>query len=49
MIEMTSIMMKRHILISGTGRAGTTFLVQLFTALGFDTGFDLNRDNPHPN
>lgn len=29
------------ILISGTGRAGTTMLVQLFTALGFNTGYDL--------
>lgn len=28
-----------HILISGTGRAGTTLLVKYFTALGFDTGF----------
>lgn len=41
--------MKRHILISGTGRAGTTFLVQLFTALGFDTGFNLSRDKALPN
>jgi len=31
-----------HILIGGTGRAGTTLLVQWFTALGFDTGFDLD-------
>jgi hypothetical protein len=30
---------KRHIIITGTGRAGTTFLIQLFTSLGFDTGF----------
>jgi hypothetical protein len=30
------------ILISGTGRAGTTFLIKLFTFLGFDTGFDKN-------
>jgi hypothetical protein len=28
-----------HIIISGTGRAGTTFLIQLLTCLGFDTGF----------
>jgi hypothetical protein len=34
---------KRHILIAGTGRAGTTLLVQLFTALGFDTGFTLDE------
>src|SRR2546426_1129889 len=32
-------MSKHHIIISGTGRAGTTFLVHLFTELGFDTGF----------
>ncbi|MCC6942011.1 MAG: hypothetical protein IT551_10450 [Novosphingobium sp.] len=29
-----------RIYISGTGRAGTTFLVQLLTELGLDTGFD---------
>lgn len=28
-----------HILIGGTGRCGTTLLVQLFTLLNFDTGF----------
>jgi hypothetical protein len=28
-----------QIIITGTGRAGTTYLVQLFSALGFDTGF----------
>jgi hypothetical protein len=32
-------MAKHHIVITGTGRAGTTFLMQLFTALGLDTGF----------
>jgi hypothetical protein len=32
-------MTRRHIIISGTGRAGTTFLVQLLTELGLDTGF----------
>jgi hypothetical protein len=30
---------KHHVIISGTGRAGTTFLVQLLTALSLDTGF----------
>jgi hypothetical protein len=30
---------KHHLIISGTGRAGTTFLVQLLTELGLDTGF----------
>lgn len=28
-----------HIIISGIGRSGTTFLIKLFTELGFDTGF----------
>jgi hypothetical protein len=32
-------MAKHHIIISGTGRTGTTFLVQLLTVLGLDTGF----------
>jgi hypothetical protein len=32
-------MARHHTIISGTGRAGTTFLVQLLTALGQDTGF----------
>lgn len=39
-----------HIVITGTGRSGTTFLVQLFTLLGFDTGFTrkgaLNQVSP---
>jgi hypothetical protein len=30
---------RHHVIISGTGRAGTTFLVQLLTALGQDTGY----------
>jgi hypothetical protein len=30
---------RRHVIISGTGRTGTTFLVQLLTELGLDTGF----------
>ncbi len=32
-------MSKSHVVIAGTGRAGTTLLVQLFTKLGLDTGF----------
>jgi hypothetical protein len=32
-------MPRHHTIISGTGRAGTTFLVQLLTELGLDTGF----------
>jgi len=31
--------MNDHILIGGTGRAGTTLLVQVLTLLGFDTGY----------
>src|SRR4051812_2282217 len=49
------------IVITGTGRAGTTLLVQILTDLGFDTGFKLDarinedaragleRDILHPN
>jgi len=32
-------MVRHHIVISGTGRAGTTFLVQLLTDLNMDTGY----------
>lgn len=32
-----------HILIGGTGRAGTTLLIQYLTALGFDTGFTVEQ------
>ncbi len=31
---------RKHILITGTGRAGTTFMVELLTHLGLDTGFN---------
>jgi hypothetical protein len=31
---------RKHIVITGTGRTGTTFLVELLTHLGLDTGFD---------
>ncbi len=34
---------QNKIVIAGTGRAGTTFLVQLLTELGLETGYD--RDN----
>ncbi|HXS69357.1 MAG TPA: hypothetical protein VN761_10970 [Candidatus Polarisedimenticolia bacterium] len=30
---------RHHVIISGTGRTGTTFLVQLLTELGLETGF----------
>ena len=31
------------ILITGTGRCGTTFLIKLFSFLDFDTGYDRNN------
>jgi len=31
------------LLITGTGRAGTTFIMRLLTLLGFNTGYDPNR------
>ena len=31
---------RHHVIIAGTGRAGTSFLVQLLTRLGLPTGFD---------
>lgn len=33
---------KHHVVITGTGRAGTTFLVELFTHLGLETGFSID-------
>lgn len=30
---------RRHVVISGTGRSGTSFLVELLTHLGLDTGY----------
>ena len=34
---------RKHIIISGTGRSGTTFLVELLTHLGLDTGFAVDE------
>lgn len=34
---------RHHCVISGTGRAGTSFLVQILTHLGVDTGFTVDR------
>ncbi|MFT3869991.1 MAG: hypothetical protein QM715_16195 [Nibricoccus sp.] len=34
--------LRRKIIITGTGRTGTTFLVRLLTELGLDTGFTRN-------
>jgi hypothetical protein len=36
-------MARHHVVITGTGRAGTTFLVQLLTRLGMGTGFTLEE------
>jgi hypothetical protein len=41
-------MPKHHLIISGTGRAGTTFLVQLLTELGLDTGFSHAQADVNP-
>lgn len=41
-------MPKRHLIISGTGRAGTTFLMQLLTELGLDTGFSQANSDINP-
>jgi hypothetical protein len=30
---------RKHVVITGTGRSGTSFLVELLTHLGFETGF----------
>jgi hypothetical protein len=35
--------MRSHVVISGTGRAGTSFLVELMTCLGLDTGFSPDK------
>jgi len=34
---------RAHVIITGTGRAGTSFLVQLTTYLGLDTGYTPNN------
>ncbi len=35
------------IVITGTGRCGTSFLMHLFTALGFNTGYNLDECKQH--
>ena len=35
------------ILITGTGRCGTTFLIKLFSFLDFDTGYDRSNYSKH--
>ena len=34
---------KKHVVITGTGRTGTTFIVQLLIHLGLDTGFSVDN------
>ena len=40
-------MKRHHVIISGTGRTGTTLLIQLLTNLGLDTGFTGDDDHVH--
>ncbi len=40
---------KHKIIITGTGRTGTTFLVQLLTSLGLDTGFTKINEKMYDN
>lgn len=42
-------MARNHIIISGTGRAGTTFLIQVLSELGMDTGFNNSYHNINKN
>ncbi len=39
--------MKHKVIVTGTGRAGTTFLMQLFTELGLDTGYTSRNWREH--
>jgi hypothetical protein len=39
---------RKHVLITGVGRSGTSFLVQLLTELGFDTGYTPSHLPLHP-
>ena len=34
---------RNHVIITGTGRSGTTFLVDLLTNLGLETGFSIEE------
>lgn len=38
---------RNHVVITGTGRAGTTLLVKILTKLGLDTGFDSSKLENH--
>lgn len=41
-------MRRNHLVITGTGRAGTTFLIQLMTELGMATGYRQRTPDIHP-
>ena len=40
---------KKHVVITGTGRTGTTFIVKLLTYLGLDTGFSVDDTKTYIN
>lgn len=40
-------MIKSHCIITGTGRTGTTLIIQILTKLGLDTGFNEKDMNDH--
>jgi hypothetical protein len=42
-------MKTKKILVTGTGRAGTTLLMKLFTDLGLNTGFEKSNIDKFPN
>lgn len=39
--------MSKHVVITGTGRSGTSFIMELLTNLGLDTGFDVGNIKKH--
>lgn len=44
---MEKFMPRRHVVITGTGRSGTSFLVELLTHLGLDTGYEVETLRHH--
>ena len=40
-------MSRKHVIITGTGRAGTSFLVELMTHLGLETGYEVDDIAKH--
>jgi hypothetical protein len=40
-------MTRKHVIITGTGRAGTSFIIQILTMLGLDTGFNFDEIELH--